>query len=72
MPMDAGRCLANFKSLRPAPLTTNDPIAAAAYGDAMIQAIYQAWINELHANAAVSVVTNGSASTQSCNNGTIL
>lgn len=55
MAMSAARALENYKSLRPAPLTTNDPAAAAAYSDAMMLAIFQAMISEEEANAQVTV-----------------
>lgn len=71
MAMSAARCLANYKASRTLPSPTNDPAVAAAQGDALIQAIFQAWIDEVHANAAVSVTTIGSATTQTCTTGTI-
>lgn len=71
MALSAARCLANYKAARTLPSPTNDPAVAAAQGDALIQAIFQALIDEIHANGVVSVITVGSASTQSCVNGTI-
>lgn len=74
MPLSADRCLQNFKTLRAQidMTPTNDPAVIAARMDALMHAQYQAWIDELHANAQVSVTTSGSATTQNCTNGTIL
>ena len=74
MPVSAARCLQNFKNLRAQidMTPTNDPLVIAGRMDALMLAQYQAWVDELHANAQVSVTTNGSATTQTCTNGTIL
>lgn len=73
MPMSADRCLSNFKTAQAALIAAAPAsgLTPAQQGDTFIKALYQGWIDELHANAQVSVTTTGSATTQSCTNGTI-
>jgi hypothetical protein len=73
MAMTSASCLSAYKAYIAAlpALPPNDLVAARARGDEMVQLIFQTMIDELHTHGVISVVTNGSATTQSCNNGTI-
>jgi len=53
------------------PLPDGTAASAQAYRDALIEAMCDGIISEITQHAAVSVVTLGSATTQSCANGTI-
>lgn len=73
MAMTSASCLSVYKTYIAAlpEVPPNDLLAARARGDEMVRLIFQTMIDELHTHGLISVVTIGSATTQSCTNGTI-